>query len=440
MRLTRREAIKAGTVGITALLAPPGLGRIAHAQGTDDRVLVALFLRGGADGINLCIPRGDEANYLALRDNVSTGQNITLPPGPANLQLDGFFELHPGWAGLKGLFDSRDLAIVHAVGGTGAYSHFSAMDALEFASPNVGPTTGGGWLNNSLAILRDTARLNGPVLTLSGISIGSIKPKSMVGPALGLNLATPSLATFTLDGELADIRESFVQASYASSKHGAIGNIGTAMFEAISELEQIANDPPGATYPSGSSGLNRAFQDAARLIKNPDLGVRAITLDFGGWDHHSNELNRLDTKAPQLAAALSGFSADLGPDLDRTLLLVMSEFGRTARVNGNGGTDHGWATLMLALGGGLGGGRVISRADPLAPGTGLVTPSGHWPGLGPGELHVQQSSGQERDLKATIDFRDVLGEALDRFLGLPTAAIESQVLRGYSPDYPGLFP
>lgn len=439
MQLSRRQAIKAGAVGLTAMLSPFGLGRLARAQGSDDRVLVVLFLRGGADGINLCIPRGDQANYVALRDDASTGGNIAIPPGPASLQLDGFFELHPELASLKSLFNAGNLGIVHAVGGTGNYSHFTAMDALEFAAPNAGPIGGGGWLNTSLGILRDTSRLSGPVLTLSGVALGPIKPKSMVGPAIGLNLATPSLSTFTLDGDLADERKDFVAANYAASRHGAVATTGTAMFEAISELEQIANDPPGAPYPSGSDGLNQAFQDAARLIKNPGLGVRTITLDFGGWDHHSNENNQLNSKARQLSAALSGFSADLGSDLDRALVLVMTEFGRTARVNGNGGTDHGWGTLMLALGGGVGGGRVISRADPLAPGSGLVTPSGHWPGLAPGELHVQESSGEERDLKATIDFRDVLGEVLDRFLGLPAAAIQSQVLRGYAPNYPGLF-
>jgi len=163
-----------------------------------------------------------------------------------------------------------------------------------------------------------------------------------------------------------------------------------------------------------------------------------IALDFGGWDTHSNQLNRVDNVAEELGAGLAAFWEDLGPQRANTVLLAMTEFGRTGGVNGNGGTDHGWATAMVALGD-LAGGRVLSREDPAAPGTGMSTPSGHWPGLGPGELHVQPGTNEERDLKATTDYRDVIGEVLERFCGLPAAAVRDQVLRGYTPDHPGLF-
>jgi len=120
-------------------------------------------------------------------------------------------------------------------------------------------------------------------------------------------------------------------------------------------------------------------------------------------------------------------------------MMIVTEFGRTAAVNGNGGTDHGWGNVMFALGGGISGGRVLSRADPDQPGGGLATPAGFWPGLATDELHVQGSSGQPRDLKSTVDYRDVFGEVLERFVGLDGSAVRDQVLRGYAPNYPGLF-
>ena len=120
----------------------------------------------------------------------------------------------------------------------------------------------------------------------------------------------------------------------------------------------------------------------------------------------------------RLARSPAAFREDLESAADRTLVLLASEFGRTAFVNGSDGTDHGWGTLIMALCGGVAGGRVLTRADAAAPGTGRPTPSGHWPGMGPGELHVQPGGSKERDLKSTTDYRDVFGEVLERFLGL----------------------
>ncbi len=442
MQITRRRFIGQLGVGLGALLVPIGTGRIARALPlANGRTLVVLFLRGGCDGINIVVPRGDEANYLALRRNDETGQDITLPPAP-DLALDDFFEAHPALAPLLPIYDAGEAAFVHAAGGTGTYSHFTAQDAMERAEPANPALVADGWLHRALQVLQAQAGLDAPVLTLSGVAIGPRKPKAILGAENGLSLSMPSLGGFTVTGDFQAERGAVLESLYREASKGLVGSAGSAAFDAMQAIAGLADQPPDASYPGGGAGdaeLNAALQDAARLIKNPDLGVKAITIDYQGWDHHANELNRMQTVGTRLAGALAAFREDLGSAADRALVLMMSEFGRTAFVNGNGGTDHGWATLMLALGGGVHGGRVLTRADEAAPGTGLPTPSGHWPGLGPGELHVQPGSGLERDLMATTDYRDVFGEVLERFLGLSPDAVREDVLRGYAPRFPGLF-
>jgi uncharacterized protein (DUF1501 family) len=431
--MSRRTLLRLSIGSLCALAAPALPWRARAAGQPDNRTLVVLFQRGGADGLNLVIPRGDGANYDALR------QDIAIAPGGAALELDGFFEFHPGYAPLIPLYRSGQLAVVHAVGGGADYSHFTAQDSIERAAPASGPQLADGWLNNALAALQAQADLDADVLALSGISIGAATTKALAGPAQGVTLAVPSLAEFQLTGNrlpertqsLTTLFTGAANAPLASAAFGALGGLGA--------VSGLASQPPGATYPAGDSALNRALQDAARLIKVPELGVKAITINYGGWDHHTDTLARMNTVAGRLGNALAAFHADLGSASSRTLVLVLTEFGRTAAKNGGGGTDHGWATQMLVLGGGIAGGRVLTRGDPSAPGTGLVTPSGHWPGLGPGELHVQPGSGQARDLKATTDFRDVFGEILESFLGIDALRVSSQVLRGYTPQSPGLF-
>jgi uncharacterized protein (DUF1501 family) len=439
MRQTRREFVKGMGIGLGAMLVPTGFGRVARAMtAAGDRTLVVLFLRGGADGINLVVPRGDETNYIALRRNDETGQDITLPPAPPELQLDGFFEAHPGLGPLVSRYDDRELAFLHAVGGTGNYSHFTAQDAMERAEPVNPSFIADGWMHRALGVLRDSGDLNAPVLSLSGVSLGSHLAKSLAGPDVSLTMAFPSISDFRLTGDFADEAGKVLRSIYEREAGPLLSGPSSAVFGALDALAGVGSQPPDANYPN-NAGLNRAFQDVARLIKNPELGVKMISVDYGGWDHHSNELNRMNSVASALSGTLDAFWTDIGAAANRTCLLVVTEFGRTAFVNGNGGTDHGWATTMLAMGGGISGGRVLTRGDPDSPGTGRPTPSGHWPGLGPGELHVQPGSGQERDLKATTDFRDVFGEVLQRFMRLPPDAVRDDVLLGYAPRWPGLF-
>ena len=418
-----------GSLALGALPASIASAACAQAENT----LVVLFLRGGADGLSLVIPRGDQTNYAARRGS------LAIPEGGSDLELDGFFELHPSIGSFKPLFDSGEMAMVHAMGGANDYSHFTAQDSIERVVPgSASQVTTDGWLNRALNAMAAQGDLCAPNPIVNGVSIGSFMTKALAGPSTPYSVAFADIASVAYGGAFSGRRASALSEIY-DAQGGLAGIAGQAAFGAVDTLAGIANQPPGATYPPGNGRLNRALQDAARLIKNPDLGVRMITVNHGGWDHHSNLLVNIQNRGEDLASAVTSFWQDIGAARNRTCLLIVTEFGRTAEVNGNGGTDHGWGNAMVALSGAVAGGRVLSRGDASAPGSGMNTPSGAWPGLAVDELHVQASSGQPRDLKSTTDYRDVFGEVLTRFMGVPEAAVSGEVLRGYTPQYPGLF-
>lgn len=433
--LSRRQfcARVGGSLALAHLPVTAAQAACASARNT----LVVLFLRGGADGLSLVIPRGDQANYLARRQN--DNGDIAVPPGGAELELDGFFELHPSLASFKTLFDNGDMAMVHAMGGAADYSHFTAQDSIERVMPGTASqTTPDGWLNRALNAMDGQGDLCADNPVVNGVSIGSIMTKAMGGPTTPFSVAFPSIESVRYEGNFSTQRSDALRELFLAQP-GLASTSGLAAFDTIDTLAGIADQPPAVNYPAGNGGLNRSLQDAARLIKNPDLGVRMITVNNGGWDHHSNLVASIQTRGAALASAVTAFWEDLGAARGRTCMLIVTEFGRTANVNGNQGTDHGWGNVMFTLGGGIAGGRVLTRADDTAPGTGLSTPSGHWPGLAESELHTQPNSGEPRDLKSTTDFRDVFGEVLTRFVGLPENIVSSEVLRGYTPQYPGLF-
>ncbi|MFK7886385.1 MAG: DUF1501 domain-containing protein [Gammaproteobacteria bacterium] len=418
-----------GSLALGAL--PASVAQAACAQ--SENTLVVLFLRGGADGLSLVVPRGDEASYVARRGN------IAIPEGGAELELDGFFELHPSLAPFKSLYDSGEMAMVHAMGGANDYSHFTAQDSIERVMPgSASQSTPDGWLNRALGVMAAQGDLCAPNPFVNGVSIGSFMTKALAGPEAPFSVAFPEISSVAYGGNFALERGNALTEIFGA-QGGFAGAAGQAAFGAIDTLQGLASQPPGVSYPAGNGPLNRALQDAARLIKNPDLGVRMITVNNGGWDHHSNLLTNIQTRGAALGTAVKAFWEDIGAAKNRTCLLIVTEFGRTAAVNGNGGTDHGWGNAMFALSGAVAGGRVLTRGAAGAPGSGLNTPSGVWPGLALDQLHVQGNSGQPRDLQSTTDFRDVFGEVLTRFMGVPEAAVSAEVLRGYAPQYPGLF-
>jgi len=409
MKITRRFFLRTGG----ALAAYCGLSPL-RVLGTETlaaagapvavrrgKTLVAIFLRGGMDGLNFAVPHGDR-NYYELRKGIA----IPRPGGEAGaLDLDGFFGLHPAAASLLPMVKSGEAVLLHAVGySENTRSHFEEQDVWETGV--IGNTLGSdGWLNRHLL----TSEGHGPIRALA---IGNTLPRILHGnaPAFAVRgIADLDLPKTKLPGEsVAAALEHAYAAPSAADRAEAMDLLartaGTTL-DAVALLREVAKRPyqPGAEYPK--SGIADQLREAARLIK-AGIGVEVVEIDYGGWDTHSGQGNQNGTFANllrSLSEALAAFRKDLGDGMEDVLVLTLSDFGRTASENGTGGTDHGWGNCMFALGG------PILRAGGGQPRHVL----GKWPGLGLGELH------DKRDLLHTTDFRDVLGEVVRVHLGNP---------------------
>jgi uncharacterized protein (DUF1501 family) len=396
--LNRRQFLQGAGAAATAFLIP-GLPRPARAM-TGDPVLVALYLRGAADSLNLVVPAGDP-DYYASRPDIQVPAGDEIPLG------DGFFGLNPLLGDLAPLFESGELAFVHAAGNPlGTRSHFEAQDRMELALAED-PQTDGGWLNRYL----QAAGLSN---SWAGISLSAGKALSLQGPSASLAMASVNDFLIDADPSFRAMLESIYPDSIPS-------DLDTAASEAFSALDVIGAVPLGTGVVYPQSPLGRALRDAAALIK-ADVGVRVVTVDVGGWDHHEGEVAAMGNVAPGLAAAIAAFRADLAGELSRVCLLGMTEFGRNVVQNGSQGTDHGYGSLMLCLGGGISGGRVLLADDV-------------WPGLAEPDLFDGQ------DLQITTDFRDVFGEILNRHMGVSVADLEP-ILPGHPASanaFPGLY-
>ncbi len=389
--LTRRSFLRTSATALAAAGAPNWLLRMA-AQGKSGRkVLVAIFQRGAADGLNVVVPYF-EPRYYQVRPNIAIAQ-----PGRQNggLDLDGRFALHPALQPLKGLWDSRQLAIIHAAGSHDATrSHFDAQDFMECGTP--GSKREDGWLNRALTPVKPDSS---PV---RAIASGAQLPKTLQGSRGAI--AVDSLPKFQVaDKSTADVLEHM----YLSSLDAQMKAQGKATFDAIKLIDSIRSRPytpaAGAQYVGD---FGQRLQQLARLIK-ADVGVEVAFADIGGWDHHSNENNQLANQLRQFGTSLAAFAQDLGDKMEDVVVVTMSEFGRTVNENGNAGTDHGHGNVMMVLGGGVRGGRIC----------------GDWPGLEMEQLH------ERRDLAITTDFRDVLGELVKGHLGQNV----NQVFPGHTP-------
>jgi uncharacterized protein (DUF1501 family) len=395
--ITRRYFLGSSGVAIAGLgIAPSWLLRATtfSAQGSSKRkIAVAIFQRGAADGLNIVVPYF-EKQYYDMRPTLAVP-----PPGKENggINLDGRFALHPSLQPLKALWDSRQLAIIHAAGSPDpTRSHFDAQDFMESGTP--GKATEDGWLNRALPQER-------AVSPLRAIAIGPQLPRTLRGSRQAV--AVNNVQQFEArNKEVAGILESM----YSTTTDPHLLASGKETFEAVRMIESINRNPyspaNGAQY-QGSFG--NALQQIARLIK-ADAGVEAAFADVGGWDHHVNEAPQLTNLLREFGTSLAAFSRDMGDRMADIVLVTMSEFGRTAREDGNAGTDHGHGNVMMVLGGPVRGGKVYGR----------------WPGLSSEQLY------EKRDLAVTTDFRDVLGEVVSRHLGRST----DQVFPGYNPVEP----
>ncbi len=420
MAVTRRFFLKsAGLSLFGAGVVPSFMRRTAFAlpgkMGGGRKVLVAIFQRGAVDGLNMVIPFG-EKDYFSMRPTIAIPEPHATSAGDVAttaVDLDGFFALHPSLASMKPLFDTKQLAVVHAVGSPdNTRSHFDAQDYMETATPGV-KSTRDGWLNRYL-----DAKPEADATPFRAVALGLRMPLTLEGHASSLVLdeiknfrllGTPDPRPFQLPTPAAE--EDAFEEMYASSSDPLFSKAAAETFEAIRTLRRIGANQyqpaNGARYPQGRLGT--ALQQVAQLIK-ADVGLEAAFADVGGWDTHVNQggvEGQLANNLKQLGDALAAFHKDLGERMENVVVLTMSEFGRTARENGNRGTDHGHANAMFVLGGPVKGGSVY----------------GQWPGLKPGQLN------QDRDLALTTDFRDVFAEVAVRHLGARDTA---QIFPGYT--------
>jgi uncharacterized protein (DUF1501 family) len=408
--VSRRAFLKGSTVAMFGLgAAPAWLSRSVYAgEGPNARkkILVAIFQRGAVDGLNVVVPFGEQ-RYYDLRPTIA----IPRPNGgpDAAIDLDGFFGLHPSLAPLKPLYDAQHLAIIEAVGSPDpTRSHFDAQDYMESGTPGL-KATSDGWLNRALP-------KESKISPVRAVSIGSNLSRTLRGrnDAVAMNTVN--------DFQVRDARGSATfESMYEGSLDTVLHGTGKETFDAVKLMQDIQKrtytPASGAAYPNGKFG--QSLLQIARLIK-ADVGLEVAFADIGGWDTHVNEVGPqpsvgiLANNLADFGKSLAAFYQDLGDRMADVTVVTMSEFGRTAKENGNRGTDHGHANVMFAMGGNVQGGKIY----------------GDWPGLAQEQLY------ENRDLDLTTDFRDVLGEVVVKHLGNPNL---KAVFPGYTePKFRGL--
>ena len=407
--LTRRNFIKMAALPVVAW--PQWMPRLAFAPPhTTPRgdILVCVFLRGAADGLNMIVPHGDDI-YYAQRPTVAIPRpdDARAGTGIRTLDLDGFFGLHPALAPLLPIWQAGHLAPVHAIGSPDeSRSHFKAMELMERGlDRQQGPPSG--WLGRHLATL-DTDNHS----PLRGVSIGEMMARSLRGPAPATALR--SIADFHLGRDpqaIADMQSALATLYSLGDPLDEVAGEAMATLAAVNALDPFSYQPSGgAVYPDDEFGLG--LRQVAMLIK-AEVGLEVACLDVGGWDTHIAQGGSEGLMAGllhNLAQGLHAFYLDLATNTDQLLVLVMSEFGRRLKENGGLGTDHGHGGVMLLLGGNVAGGRI----------------HGQWPGLAPEQLVGPG------DMAVTTDYRDVLAEVISRRLNNPHL---DTIFPGYNPTF-----
>jgi uncharacterized protein (DUF1501 family) len=408
--LRRRTVVRA--LGLSALAAAmSGGASFSWAQKPaapgKRKVLVVVFQRGAADGLSMVPPYADK-RYHELRPTIG----IPAPGGDGGaVKLDATFGLHPALAvGLVPHWKSGALAIVHAVGSPDVTrSHFDAQDYVETGTPGL-KHTDDGFLNRLLQ--RNPEKGD---TSLRALAFSPNLPRILSGPAPAVAMSSIDQLKVQAPG---DISGDFEQ-MYASAVDRALRGTASEAFGAVKQLREIkpASFPAKADAKYPDSPLGKRMRQISQVIQ-ADLGAEVVVTDCGGWDTHTSQgaakgqlANRLD----DLGKSLGAFTTDLGDRLADVCTVTVTEFGRTARENGTGGTDHGHGSVMMVLGGKVRGGKVYAR----------------WKGLAAEALF------EGRDVPVTTDHREVFADVLRAHLGVKDLA---PIFPGFAPAGPlGLF-
>lgn len=383
--LTRRQFLAHTAIGATALMIWPKL--TFAATGSDTRFLFVL-LRGGLDGLESVPPYGDPG-YQAIRGALALSPSAAKPAH----KLDNVFALHPSFDYAAQLYaQGQFMPVVATAPPYWGRSHFQAQNCVEngTAKPDGAQT---GWLNRCIACMPG----------VDGLACAAVMPLTMRGSAKVETWAPP------LPTEVNPILLQRLQPLYAADTR-----LAAPFARAIAQQTDSPVPESGAAMMANGK-LGRKMQGglpvmmgAAGGFMGKADGPRVAFVEDDGWDTHANEAAIVTRKIGELDAGLKAFYQSVGAMWDRTIMIVATEFGRTAHVNGTGGTDHGTGGSMFLAGGALRGGSV----------------AGKWPGIGSGELY------QDRDVHATTDFRSVFKGVLAAHLGVPEALLESRVFPG----------
>ncbi len=379
MNVSRRDFLNRLSTGAALATVAPGL-RAAFAADTTatNDILIVLFQRGACDWLQMLAPAGD-ASYIARRPTIrvqTTGNNAGIGLGSLN-GTDLY--LSASAPELKPLYDSGDLAFIHATGlYTSDRSHFVCQDNMEKGTADADPNQSTGWL------ARHITSLGGQQPELGVVSSGSTNPVSLLGDKSAV--AILNSASFNVSGGNANANVIRALNKGTTPYQASATNTLDAIATVQAGLTTITDNSANAGYTNGA--LSQPLRSLGRLIKM-NVGLTVATVDYGGWDMHNNLVSEFAQRTTEFSRALSAFWTDMADYRSRITLVTMTEFGRRFQENASQGTDHGSASGMLVLGGNVAGGKIY----------------GTWPGLATTQL-------DNGDFAVTTDYRQVLSEIL----------------------------
>ena len=384
--MKRRKLLTIASLATAGMLLPVGFNSWV-ARGTDSsnnrKRLVVIFLRGGMDGLNILVPH-QEADYYKARPTIA----VPYPDRENGaIDLDGFFGLHPKLKELLPLWKEKKLAFIHASGlPVVERSHFQAQDYIESGTPGI-KTTSDGWMNRLLAEFsqdRPTQALN----------VGVITPYILRGKMEVANLKPGNNSTAPIPTDRPHVNQAFSNLYSGEDPLSKAYQDGRKAREII--LKDLTQEMMSADRTAKSA--NAFVDDAAEVARLMvgDAQTQLAFMEIGGWDTHINQNRAFDRQLPPLAEGLVTLTEGLEPIFSDTAIVVVSEFGRTVKENGNQGTDHGYGNVMFVLGGAIKGKKIYTE----------------WSGLDSSLLH------ENRDLPVTTDFREPLSTILKQHLSL----------------------